>query len=260
MCRPRCLRAGVAEPRLTVKAVRRERREVSRAQSNAARGEVLRSFRPPGRTRPGSSAGGLRPGATLRLPEELSWSSQRDQHSRYRASGPCLWCRKGGNALPSSIGHAPSLRDTQGVTPFVYAGSSVGRRFPSLRVRTVRREQAPAMGYGCRRGANLRRVQALVGMRTVSEPSSVGDDMLCGNPANPMSGTGMQQARSLRCGASRRSGEIPQGRNMNRGRHTAVRTRASAWVEWTRVGTSEEGHPTIPEESDLAPFVEPAMA
>jgi hypothetical protein len=122
------------------------------------------------------------------------------------------------------------------------------------------REQAPAMGYGYRRGANLRRVQALVGMRTVSEPSSVGDDMLCGNPANPMSGTGMQQARSLRCGASRRSGEIPQGRNMNRGRHTAVRTRAQAWVEWTRVGISEEGHPTIPEESDLAPFVQPAMA
>jgi hypothetical protein len=116
------------------------------------------------------------------------------------------------------------------------------------------------MGYGYRRGANLRRVQALVGMRTVSELSSGGDDVLCGNPANPMSGTGMQQARSLRCGASRRSGEIPQGRNMNRGRHTAVRTRASAWVEWTRVGISEEGHPTIPEESDLAPFVEPAMA
>lgn len=94
----------------------------------------------------------------------------------------------------------------------------------------------------------------------MSELSSGGDDVLYRNPVNPMSGTGMQQARIPRCGASRRSGEIPQGRNMNRGRYTAVRTRASAWVEWTRVGISEEGHPTIPEESDFAPFIEPAMA
>jgi hypothetical protein len=93
---------------------------------------------------------------------------------------------------------------------------------------------------------------ALVGMRTSSDLSSDGDDGLHGNPANPMSGTGMQHARSSRCGVNRRSGEIPQGRNENRGWQTAVRTRASARVEWTRVSTSEEGHPTIPREEDLA--------
>jgi hypothetical protein len=58
---------------------------------------------------------------------------------------------------------------------------------------------------------------ALVGMWTSSELSSGGDGEFHGNPANPRSGTGMQQARNPRRGVNRRSGEIPQGRNENRG-------------------------------------------
>jgi hypothetical protein len=60
---------------------------------------------------------------------------------------------------------------------------------------------------------------ALVGMWTSSELSSGSDGELHGNPANPRSGTGMQQARNPRRGVNRRSGEIPQGRNENRGWH-----------------------------------------
>jgi hypothetical protein len=84
-----------------------------------------------------------------------------------------LRCRKGGNAQPSSIAHAPSLRDTQGVTPFVDAGSFVGRRFPSLRVRTVRKGAGPSDGVrlptrskpskGTSAGGDADRVRAVFG-------------------------------------------------------------------------------------------------
>lgn len=64
-------------------------------------------------------------------------------------------------------------------------------------------------------------------------PSSDGNDTRYGNPANPRSGIGMQQARILMAGGNRRSGEKPQGRNMNLGRHAEVQTRASVRGEWT---------------------------
>lgn len=62
----------------------------------------------------------------------------------------------------------------------------------------MRREQARAIGYGYRRGENLRRVNAPEGKQPVPAPSSDGNDTRYGNPANPRSGIGMQQARILR--------------------------------------------------------------
>jgi hypothetical protein len=102
-------------------------------------------------------AAGGNPGS----PEESRQSSQRDQHRECRVIGTRAWCRKGGNAQPSPVAHALSFRDAVGslVILSVYAGSFVGRRFPSLRVRTVMKGETPAMGYGYRRGANLRRVK-----------------------------------------------------------------------------------------------------
>jgi hypothetical protein len=161
-------------------------------------------------------------------------------------------CRKGGNAPPSLVARALSLRDTQGVSPIRLRGF-VCRAAVSVASGTNGQEGAdPSDGERLPTRSKPSKGVALVGMRTSSDLSSDGDDGLHGNPANPMSGTGMQHARSSRCGVNRRSGEIPQGRNENRGWQTAVRTRASARVEWTRVSTSEEGHPTIPREEDLA--------
>jgi len=75
----------------------------------------------------------------------------------------------------------------------------------------------------------------------VPAPSSDGNDTRYGNPANPRSGIGMQQARIVMAGGNRRSGEKPQGRNENLGRYAEVQTCASAWGEWTAQGRTEEG-------------------
>jgi hypothetical protein len=92
-------------------------------------------------------------------------SSQRDPHRRCHANDACAWCRKGGNAPPSPVAHALSLRDTQGeFPPFVHAGSSVGRRFPSLRVRTVRKGAGPSDGVRLPTRSKPSKGVALVGM------------------------------------------------------------------------------------------------
>jgi len=117
-------------------------------------------------------------------------------------------------------------RHAGGVPPFVHAGSTVGRRFTVASGTNGQEGAGPSDGVRLPTKSKPSKGVALVGTQTSSEPSSDGDDGLYRNPANPRSGTGMQQARNSRCGANRRSGEIPQGRNMNRGRHTAVRTRA----------------------------------
>jgi len=242
-------RSGVA---LTTRVVRRNLRSRlrSRAESagrsrvlqvNAAREEVLRSGRPLVDVTlfecwwPVARGNPAFPGR-----------SSRELVKRPAPQGPWKWRMRavpeGRNIPPSPVEPALSFRDTQREFPsFVHAGSSVGRRSPSLRKRTVRRKQTPAMGYGYRRGENLRRVSRWWERRPRSEPCLHGDGGLYRNPANLRSGTGMQQARNSRCGGNRRSGEIPQGRNANRGRHTTVRTRAQARGEWTHAGTSEEG-------------------
>lgn len=60
------------------------------------------------------------------------------------------------------------------------------------------------------------------------------------NPANPRSGIGMQQARICLAGASRRSGEKPQGRNVNLGRHAEVQTHGAHFGERVRGVDSQQ--------------------
>jgi len=81
-----------------------------------------------------------------------------------------------------------------------------------------------AMRSGCRRGSNLRRVSAarirvvpLSFGNGVALPPAASISVLVAwrsrNAANPMSGTGTQQARTPRCGENRRGGAKPRGRN-----------------------------------------------
>jgi hypothetical protein len=81
-----------------------------------------------------------------------------------------------------------------------------------------------AMRSGCRRGSNLRRVSAarirvvpLSFGNGVALPPAASTSVLVAwrsrNAANPMSGTGTQQARTPRCGENRRGGAKPRGRN-----------------------------------------------
>lgn len=53
-------------------------------------------------------------------------------------------------------------------------------------------------------------------------------------------------------GGNRRSGEKPQGRNVNLGRHAEVQTHASAWGEWTAEERTEEGETRISREDGSA--------
>jgi hypothetical protein len=145
-------------------------------QVNASREEVLRSDRPlveRDLIRVLVACGQGKPESAGRARK----SSQRDPHRRCHANDACAWCRKGGNAPPSPVAHALSLRDTQGeFPPFVHAGSSVGRRFPSLRVRTVRKGAGPSDGVRLPTRSKPSKGVALVGMWTASESPSGGDD------------------------------------------------------------------------------------
>jgi hypothetical protein len=81
-----------------------------------------------------------------------------------------------------------------------------------------------AMRSGCRRDSNLRRVSAarirvvpLSFGNGVALPPAASTSVFVAwrskNAANPMSGTGTQQARTPRCGVNRRGGAKPRGRN-----------------------------------------------
>jgi hypothetical protein len=73
--------------------------------------------------------------------------------------------------------HSLRLSATRrGCPPFVHAGSSVGRRFPSLRVRTVRKGAGPSDGVRLPTRSKPSKGVALVGMWTASESPSGGDD------------------------------------------------------------------------------------
>jgi hypothetical protein len=160
---PRCF-GSVRSPSAKATAPCWERREVSRSQVNASREEVLRSDRllvERDLVRVLVACGQGKPESAGRARK----SSQRDPHRRCHANDACAWCRKGGNAPPSPVAHALSLRDTQGeFPPFVHAGSSVGRRFPSLRVRTVRKGAGPSDGVRLPTRSKPSKGVALVGM------------------------------------------------------------------------------------------------
>jgi hypothetical protein len=180
-------------------------------------------------------------------------SSQRDPHRKRPAKAACVWCRREEmpRRHPSHSLCCPATRKGNACFPhsstrihssgggFVASGMNGQEGSRPQRWGTATDEEQTFEGWST--GGNVDLVRVIFGWRR----------RLYGNPVNPRSGTGMQQARSLRCGGNRRSGEIPQGRNGNRGRHTVVRTRAQARGEWTHVGTPEEGHPTISREDDF---------
>jgi hypothetical protein len=89
-------------------------------------------------------------------------SSQRDPHRRRPAKAACVWCRREEmpRRRPSHPLRCPATRKGNMRFPHcVHADSFVGRRFRRFGYERSGREQAPAMGYGYRRGANLRRVE-----------------------------------------------------------------------------------------------------
>jgi len=73
--------------------------------------------------------------------------------------------------------HSATRREHE-CPPFVYAGSSVGRRFPSLRVRTVMKGADPSDGVRLPTRSKPSKGKTLVGTRTLPEPSLDGDDGL----------------------------------------------------------------------------------
>lgn len=97
--------------------------------------------------------------------------------------------------------------------------------------RTVRREQTRATGNGYRRGVNLRRVKRWRESRIGPTLSQGSHERSGGNPANPMSGDGMQQARTPFAEKTVGVGHVPQGRNESPGRHARDRTLHQRWTE-----------------------------
>jgi len=119
--------------------------------------------------------------------------------------------------------------------------------------RTVRREQTRATGYGCRRGENLRRVKRWWESDIAPTRPKGRHERSRGNPANPMSGDGMQQARTPAAEKTVEVVHVPQGRNVMAGRHASHRTLCQRWRrgEWTQQGHPEEGHPISTREHGL---------
>jgi hypothetical protein len=149
--------------------------------------------------RPGSSAGGRWPGATLRPSEAREVPPKGRSPSKEVVPAQCVPIKRharavmeGGNSYPSCIGQALEFRDTRRGNPAA-----------STRVRPASGGNA-VFGMNGQEGADpsdgerlpTRRKPseggALVGMRTSSESSSVDNDGLPRNPANPMSGTELQ--------------------------------------------------------------------
>jgi hypothetical protein len=127
------------------------------------------------------------------------------------------------------------VRQVRAVAP--HSGSASGT--------TVRREQTRATGYGCRRGENLRRVVRWRESCIAPTLSKDSHERSSGNPANPMSGDGMQQARTPFAEKTVEVGHVPQGRNEMAGRHACCRTSRQRWREgeWTQEGLSGGGAP-----------------
>lgn len=103
---------------------------------------------------------------------------------------------------------------------------------------TVRREQTRVTGYGCRRGENLRRVMRWRERCIGPKSPQGGHERSSRNPANPMSGDGMQQARAPVVEKAVEVVHVPQGRNESAGRHPSDRTwtQQCVWGEWTQQG------------------------
>lgn len=106
--------------------------------------------------------------------------------------------------------------------------------------RTAGGEQAAAMRHGCRRGANLRRVEAPAGtsdpIREAHEPRRSTRK----KPGEPRPGTGCNTPGAVN-GGSRRGGEKPRGRSETDGVAAVGRRRSSDLREWTFTGTSGDG-------------------
>lgn len=107
-----------------------------------------------------------------------------------------------------------------------------------------RRVTAPVTGCGCRRGKAFEGC-CVGGTPALPEASPEATAALARNPANPRSGTEMQQARNrcveeaVEAVQNREDGTRCRGGSAARSLHAARRARA----EWTHIGSSEEGNP-----------------
>jgi hypothetical protein len=156
---PHCA-SGAAESRCAIKVAYRERREVSRAQSNAPCEEVLRSDRPlveRDLVRVLVACGQGQPCVRRK--------SSREPTKRPAPRTPCEWRSRvvpEGRKCPAvtrRTSFVPPRHDAVLVTLLRLRGFVCRAAVSVASDRTVRREQTPAMGYGYRRGANLRRVE-----------------------------------------------------------------------------------------------------
>jgi len=117
---------------------------------------------------------------------------------------------------------------------------------PSLRTRagrgTAGGEQAAVMRYGCRRGANLRRVERQWERRTRPEKLRLRRPIRR-KPGEPRPGTGCNMPEVVN-GGNRRGGEKPRGRSETGGVAAVGRWRISVLREWTFTRPSGDGEST----------------
>jgi len=114
---------------------------------------------------------------------------------------------------------------------------------PGLRTRagrgTAGGEQAAVMRYGCRRGANLRRVERQRERKTRPEKLRLRRPIRR-KPGEPRPGTGCNMPEVVN-GGNRRGGEKPRGRSETDGVATVGRRRIAVLREWTFTGPSGDG-------------------
>jgi len=117
---------------------------------------------------------------------------------------------------------------------------------PARRRRNVKKATAAVMRCGCRRGGFFEGCETRRGERRPPHRPVRRAVRPTGNAANPMVGSGMQQARALRCGANRRGGAKPRGRNTSPGMVPGGPKPAATSVGVDAAEHTTEGHTTNP--------------
>lgn len=179
------IRSAAEESQPPATAVGRERREVPCGHASALRGgpAVLSTIY--GRVRPGSSAGGRWPGATLRpteareIPPSVGLVEEKqNQHRVFREPRFTRAVMEGGNSYPSCIEQASHTATRTGAHA---SGTSTRVRLAGGGNRFGMNDQKGAEPSDGERLPTRNKPSeggALVGMWTSSESSSVGNDEL----------------------------------------------------------------------------------
>jgi len=230
-----CCCFGASSPVRTEGARRWEvPRDAGAISCSVRGGPADRSARLPASARQTQSAGGRHLGETLRVAVRVE-----DDPQTASAASDVLRSPAGSSRLVERVREEmPELAlisvilvaqdPKQGATS---TSASRVRNGPwTLRERCVCGENGEkgatrATGNGCQRGANLRRVERWRESRTSPKLPQGSHERSGRNPANPMSGDGMQQARTPFAEKTVEVGHVPQGRNENPGRHARDRTR-----------------------------------